>query len=81
VSLFIMPGEAYRKLGLKEPPRFRLVTRRGYDVIVWQSQVNGVGYALVSEIADAPASCALAGRDPRVGRHAIRSPLVEERQA
>lgn len=50
VSLFIMPGEAYRKLGLKEPPRFRLVTRRGYDVIVWQSQVNGVGYALVSEI-------------------------------
>ena len=50
VSLFIVPGEAYRKLGLKEPPRFRLVTRRGYDVIVWQSQVNGVGYALVSEI-------------------------------
>ena len=50
VSLFIVPGEAYRRLGLKEPPRFRLVTRRGYDVIVWQSQVNGVGYALVSEI-------------------------------
>jgi len=50
VSLFIVPGEAYRKLGLKEPPRFRLVTSRGYDVIVWRSQVNGVGYALVSEI-------------------------------
>lgn len=50
VSLFIVPGEAYRKLGLKEPPRFKLITRRGYDVIVWQSQVNGVGYALVSEI-------------------------------
>ena len=50
VSLFIVPGEAYRKLKLKEPPRFRLITRRGYDVIVWQSQVNDVGYALVSEI-------------------------------
>jgi mycothiol system anti-sigma-R factor len=50
VSLFIVPGEAYRKLKLTEPPRFRLITRRGYDVIVWQSQVNDVGYALVSEI-------------------------------
>ncbi len=50
VSLFIVPGEAYRKLNLKEPPRFRLITRRGYDVIVWQSQVSDVGYALVSEI-------------------------------
>jgi len=50
VSLFIVPGEAYRKLKLAEPPRFRLITRRGYDVIVWQSQVNDVGYALVSEI-------------------------------
>ena len=50
VSLFIVPVEAYRNLGLKEAPRFKLVTRRGYDVIVWQSQVNGVGYALVSEI-------------------------------
>jgi anti-sigma factor (TIGR02949 family) len=50
VSLFIVPGEAYRKLGLEHSPRFRLVTRRGYDVIVWQSQVNDVGYALVSEI-------------------------------
>jgi hypothetical protein len=50
VSLFIVPGEAYRRLELEEPPRFRLITRRGYDVIVWQSQVNDVGYALVSEI-------------------------------
>jgi anti-sigma factor (TIGR02949 family) len=50
VSLFIVPGEAYRKLALKEPPRFKLVTNRGYDVILWQSQVNDVGYALVSEI-------------------------------
>jgi anti-sigma factor (TIGR02949 family) len=50
VSLFIVPGDAYRQLNLKEPPRFRLITRRGYDVIVWQSQVNDVGYALVSEI-------------------------------
>ena len=50
VSLFIVPGEAYRRLELEEPPRFRLITRRGYDVIVWQSPVNDVGYALVSEI-------------------------------
>jgi anti-sigma factor RsiW len=50
VSLFVVPGEAYQKLRLKEPPRFKLVTRRGYDVIVWQSHARGVGYALVSEI-------------------------------
>jgi anti-sigma factor RsiW len=50
VSLFIVSGEAYRTLKLTEPPRFRLITRRGYDVIVWQSQANDVGYALVSEI-------------------------------
>jgi anti-sigma factor RsiW len=50
VSLFVVPGEAYRNLKLKEPPRFKLVTRRGYDVIVWQSHARGIGYALVSEI-------------------------------
>lgn len=50
VSLFVVPGEAYRKLKLKEPPRFKLITRRGYDVIVWQSHARGIGYALVSEI-------------------------------
>lgn len=50
VSLFVLPGEAYRRLGLREPPRFKLMTRRGYDVIVWQSHARGVGYALVSEI-------------------------------
>jgi anti-sigma factor RsiW len=50
VSLFILPGEAYRRLGLSEMPRFKLITRRGYDVIVWQSHATGVGYALVSEI-------------------------------
>jgi anti-sigma factor RsiW len=50
VSLFIVPGEAYRRLGITEPPRFKLITRRGYDVIVWQSHEKGIGYALVSEI-------------------------------
>lgn len=50
VSLFVMPGEAYRTLGLTRMPRFKLLTRRGYDVIVWQSPALGVGYALVSEI-------------------------------
>jgi anti-sigma factor RsiW len=50
VSLFIVPGEAYRNLRLAEAPRFKFVTRRGYDVIVWQSHDKGVGYALVSEI-------------------------------
>ncbi len=50
VSLFVLPAEAYRKLELKEPPRFTLITRRGYDVIVWQSHTRGIAYALVSEI-------------------------------
>lgn len=50
VSLFILPGESYRRLRLSELPRFKLVTHRGYDVIVWQSHEKGIGYALVSEI-------------------------------
>ena len=48
VSLFILPGEAYRRLGLAGERRFKVVENRGYDVIVWRSR--GVGYALVSEI-------------------------------
>jgi hypothetical protein len=50
VSLFVMPAEAYRRLHLSDEPRFKLVTHRGYDVIIWQSATQGVGYTLVSEI-------------------------------
>jgi anti-sigma factor RsiW len=55
VSLFIMSAEQYRKLGLREEPRFKMVNRSGYDVIVWSS--HGVAYALVSEIGGR--SCAV----------------------
>jgi anti-sigma factor (TIGR02949 family) len=50
VSLFVIPAEAVQRLRLGETPRFRQFTRRGYDVIVWESREHGVGYALVSEI-------------------------------
>lgn len=50
VSLFIIPGEAVQRLRLSEGSRFRQLTRRGYDVIVWESREHGVGYTLVSEI-------------------------------
>lgn len=55
VSLFIMPAEQYQKLGLRDEPRFKMVNRSGYDVIVWSS--HGVAYALVSEIGGR--SCAV----------------------
>jgi anti-sigma factor (TIGR02949 family) len=48
VTLFIMPAEQYQKLGLKAEPKFKMVNRQGYDVIVWSS--HGAAYALVSEI-------------------------------
>jgi len=48
VSLFVIPLERYRKLGLGESPKFKMVTYGGYDVIVWAS--HGAAYALVSEI-------------------------------
>lgn len=48
VSLFIMPLDKYTSLGLSESPKFKLVTRQGYDVIVWAS--HGAAYSLVSEI-------------------------------
>lgn len=48
VSLFIMPLDKYRSLGLSQSPKFKLVTRQGYDVIVWAS--HGAAYSLVSEI-------------------------------
>jgi anti-sigma factor RsiW len=55
VSLFIMPAEQYRRLGLRDEPRFKMVNRHGYDVIVWSS--HGVAYTLVSEIGGR--SCAI----------------------
>lgn len=50
VSLFIIPEEAYRRLRLGDKPRFKVVSHRGYDVVIWRSQ--GAGYTLVSEIGD-----------------------------
>jgi anti-sigma factor RsiW len=50
VSLFIIPEEAYRRLQLGDKPRFKVVSHRGYDVVIWRSQ--GAGYTLVSEIGD-----------------------------
>src|SRR5207245_2117402 len=52
VSLFIIPEEAYRQLRLNDKPRFKVVSHRGYDVVIWRSQ--GAGYTLVSEIGDRP---------------------------
>lgn len=48
VSLFVIPGDAYGRLGLSEKPKFKLRRHRGYDVIVWRQ--HGTGYALVSEV-------------------------------
>jgi len=48
VSLFIMPEEAYNQLGLSEKPRFKVLKRRGFDVVIWRHQATG--YTLVSEI-------------------------------
>jgi anti-sigma factor RsiW len=50
VSLFIIPEEAYRRLQLGDKPRFKVISHRGYDVVIWRSQ--GAGYTLVSEIGD-----------------------------
>ncbi len=48
VSLFIIPPDKYRTLGLGDSPKFKMVTRHGYDVVVWAS--HGAAYSLVSEI-------------------------------
>jgi len=48
VSLFVIPDEAYRRLGLSEKPKFKMLSHRGYDVIIWRQ--HGTGYTLVSEI-------------------------------
>jgi mycothiol system anti-sigma-R factor len=50
VSLFIMPLEEYKQLGLADSPKFKTVPHRGYDVVVWTSR--GLAYSLVSEIGD-----------------------------
>ena len=48
VSLFVIPEEAYARLGLSEKPKFKALSHRGYDVIIWRQ--HGVGYALVSDM-------------------------------
>jgi anti-sigma factor RsiW len=50
VSLFVIPEEAYARLGLSEKPKFKALSHRGYDVIIWRQ--HGVGYALVSDIGN-----------------------------
>lgn len=50
VSLFVIPEEAYKRLGLSEKPKFKFLKHRGYDVIIWRQ--HGTGYALVSEIGN-----------------------------
>jgi anti-sigma factor (TIGR02949 family) len=49
VSLFVIPLEGYKQLGLDGSPKFKVVSHKGYDVIVWTSR--GLAYSLVSEIA------------------------------
>jgi anti-sigma factor RsiW len=48
VSLFVIPGDAYGRLGLSEKPKFKVLRHRGYDVIIWRQ--HGTGYTLVSEV-------------------------------
>ncbi len=48
VSLFVMPFEGYKWLGLADAPKFNIMPHKGYDVIVWTSR--GLTYSLVSEI-------------------------------
>ena len=48
VSLFVIPGDAYSRLGLTEKPKFKVRRHRGYDVIIWKQ--HGTGYTLVSEL-------------------------------
>lgn len=48
VSLFVIPEEAYRRLGLSEKPKFKVLSHRGFDVIIWRQ--HGTGYTLVSDI-------------------------------
>ncbi len=73
VSLFVMPAEQYDRLGLKPGPRFRMLNRYGYDVIVWKS--HGVAYALVSEIGRR--SCAVC-HAPEEGLDATLKPPIHE---
>ncbi len=48
VSLFIIPLVKYQTLGLGDSPKFKMITRQGYDVVVWAS--HGAAYSLVSDI-------------------------------
>jgi anti-sigma factor (TIGR02949 family) len=73
VSLFVMPVGQYDRLGLTPEPRFRMLNRNGYDVIVWKS--HGVAYALVSEIGGR--SCAVC-HSPVPGLDAAAKPPIHE---
>lgn len=61
VSLFILPEEAYARLGVSDT-RFRTFSHRGYDVVIWRS--HGAGYALVSEIGGRSCQVCHAPGDP-----------------
>lgn len=66
VSLFIIPEEAYTRLGLSDKPRFKTISHRGYDVTIWRS--HGAGYALVSEIGGRSCQvCHAEGEPPGTG--------------
>src|SRR5262249_23640943 len=55
VSLFVMSTDRYQRLGVDPTPKFKMITRGAYDVIVWDSPRHRAAYALVSEIG--PQSC------------------------
>ena len=73
VSLFILPETTYRRLGFRAEPKFKVLKRHGYDVIVWQS--HGMGYALVSEIGGR--SC-LVCHAPEENVDVIPNPLAHQ---
>jgi anti-sigma factor RsiW len=61
VSLFVIPFEKYRSLGIGPTPKFKMVTQQGYDVIVWAS--HGMAYSLVSEIGGRSCLVCHSGQD------------------
>jgi anti-sigma factor (TIGR02949 family) len=66
VSLFIIPEDAYARLGVSDKPRFKTISHRGYDVTIWRS--HGAGYALVSEIGGRSCQvCHAEGEPPGAG--------------
>jgi hypothetical protein len=71
VSLFIIADEMYQRLPLKEKPKFKVLSHRGYDVIIWRS--HGTGYTLVSEIGGR--SCVVC-HSPDEKREAVLEPAA-----